>query len=103
METHREGVGDLVLDQVRAALDQALAAERETLAGLEGDDARFAELELDMNTSYTVHLRSLPSEQIRYHRLNSDSAALISGKDPDCSQIVQLLASFLPKTAGKAD
>ena len=41
--------GDLggTLDQVRAALDQALAAERETLAGDEGEDARFAELELD--------------------------------------------------------
>ena len=41
--------GDLggTLDQVRAALDQALAAERETLAGDEGDDARFAEMELD--------------------------------------------------------
>ena len=40
--------GDLggTLDQVRAALDQALAAEQETLAGLEGDDARLAELEL---------------------------------------------------------
>jgi uncharacterized protein with von Willebrand factor type A (vWA) domain len=34
------------LDQVRAALDQALAAERETLAGMEGDDARLAEMEL---------------------------------------------------------
>jgi uncharacterized protein with von Willebrand factor type A (vWA) domain len=41
--------GDLggTLDQVRAALDQALAAERETLAATEGDDARFAEMELD--------------------------------------------------------
>ena len=41
--------GDLggTLDQVRAALDQALAAERETLAGTDGEDARFAELELD--------------------------------------------------------
>jgi len=41
--------GDLggTLDQVRAALDQALASERETLAGDEGDDARFAEMELD--------------------------------------------------------
>ncbi|CAA9347268.1 MAG: FIG019045: long form Mg-chelase associated protein with vWA domain [uncultured Nocardioidaceae bacterium] len=40
--------GDLggTLDQVRAALDQAVAAEQETLAGLEGDDARLAELEL---------------------------------------------------------
>ncbi len=41
--------GDLgaTLDQIRAALDQALAAERETLAGAEDDDARLAELELD--------------------------------------------------------
>src|SRR3954471_13947640 len=40
--------GDLggTLDQVRAALDQALAQERDTLAGEEGDDARFAEMEL---------------------------------------------------------
>ena len=40
--------GDLggTLDQVRAALDQAVAAEQETLAGLEGDDVRLAELEL---------------------------------------------------------
>ncbi|MGH3384386.1 MAG: vWA domain-containing protein [Nocardioidaceae bacterium] len=40
--------GDLAgtLDQVRAALDQALAAERDTLAGQEGDAARLAELEL---------------------------------------------------------
>jgi uncharacterized protein with von Willebrand factor type A (vWA) domain len=41
--------GDLggTLDQVRAALDQALAAEREALAGTEGDAARMAEMELD--------------------------------------------------------
>ncbi len=40
--------GDLggTLDQVRAALDQALAQERDTLAGEEGDDARWAEMEL---------------------------------------------------------
>lgn len=40
--------GDLggTLDQVRAALDQALADERDTLAGEEGDDARWAEMEL---------------------------------------------------------
>ena len=40
--------GDLAgtLDQVRAALDQALASEQETLAGLDGDDARLAEMEL---------------------------------------------------------
>jgi uncharacterized protein with von Willebrand factor type A (vWA) domain len=41
--------GDLggILDQVRAALDQALAAERETLAGSDTADARVAELELE--------------------------------------------------------
>ncbi|MDN5770777.1 MAG: hypothetical protein L0H24_07780 [Microlunatus sp.] len=41
--------GDLggTLDQVRAALDPALAAEREQLAGMDGDEHRLAELELD--------------------------------------------------------
>ncbi|WP_375432822.1 VWA domain-containing protein [uncultured Friedmanniella sp.] len=41
--------GDLggTLDQVRAALDQALAFEREALAATEGDEARMAEMELD--------------------------------------------------------
>src|SRR6476646_1455299 len=40
--------GDLggTLDQVRAALDQALAQERDQLAGEEDDDARWAEMEL---------------------------------------------------------
>ncbi len=40
--------GDLggTLDQVRAALDQALAAERDTLAGEDSDDARLAEMDL---------------------------------------------------------
>jgi uncharacterized protein with von Willebrand factor type A (vWA) domain len=41
--------GDLggVLNQVRAALDQALAAERENLAAIDSEGARLAELELD--------------------------------------------------------
>ncbi|HEV7146762.1 MAG TPA: VWA domain-containing protein [Pedococcus sp.] len=40
--------GDLsgTLDQVRAALDQALAAERDTLAGEDSDAARLAEMDL---------------------------------------------------------
>ncbi|MCU1538472.1 MAG: hypothetical protein JWP82_2823 [Humibacillus sp.] len=40
--------GDLggTLDQVRAMLDQALAQERDALAGEEGDDARLAEMDL---------------------------------------------------------
>lgn len=36
-----------MLDQVRAALDQALAAERDTLSGQDGTEARLAEMELD--------------------------------------------------------
>jgi uncharacterized protein with von Willebrand factor type A (vWA) domain len=41
--------GDLggTLDQVREALDQALATERQGLAGTDGDDARLAEMELE--------------------------------------------------------
>ena len=41
--------GDLAgtLDQVRQELDQALSAEREFLAGRDGDDARLAEMNLD--------------------------------------------------------
>lgn len=41
--------GDLggTLDQIRSALDQALAAEREQLAGMDGDEHRLAEMELD--------------------------------------------------------
>ncbi len=48
MRRAAERRGDLggTLDQVRAALDQALAAEQETLAGMDGDDARLAEMEL---------------------------------------------------------
>lgn len=46
-QARRRGELGGVLDQVRAALDQALAAERETLAATDSDDARLAELELD--------------------------------------------------------
>ena len=46
-QARRRGDLGATLDQVRAALDQALAAERETLAGSETEDARLAELELD--------------------------------------------------------
>ncbi|MRG93033.1 thioesterase domain-containing protein [Polyangium spumosum] len=53
------------------------------------------ELELDMNTSYTVHLRSLPPEQIHYHPLSADCASLFSGEDPDCSLISRRMAEML--------
>src|SRR5512132_4057751 len=46
-QTRRRGDLGGVLDQVRAALDQALAAERETLAASDSPEARLAELELD--------------------------------------------------------
>ncbi len=42
----RRGSVGATLDQVRSALDQAVAEERETLATLEGDEARLAEMEL---------------------------------------------------------
>ena len=45
-QARRRGDLGATLDQVRAALDQALAAERETLAGTEGDEARLAEMDL---------------------------------------------------------
>jgi len=46
-EASRRGDLDGALTKARAQLDQALAAEREELAGREGDDARFAEARLD--------------------------------------------------------
>ena len=46
-QARRRGNLGGTLDQVRAALDQALAAEREALAGQDGMDARMAEMELD--------------------------------------------------------
>ncbi|GAA0294357.1 vWA domain-containing protein [Kineococcus aurantiacus] len=46
-EAARRGDLDGALTTARAQLDQALAAEREELAGRDGDDARFAEARLD--------------------------------------------------------
>jgi uncharacterized protein with von Willebrand factor type A (vWA) domain len=46
-EARRRGDLGGTLDRVRAALDQALAEERETLAAEEGDAARMAEMELE--------------------------------------------------------
>jgi uncharacterized protein with von Willebrand factor type A (vWA) domain len=46
-QTRRRGDLGGILDQIRAALDQALAAEREALAATDSEDARLAELELD--------------------------------------------------------
>ena len=46
-QARRRGELGGVLDQVRAALDQALAAERDTLAADSSAEARLAELELD--------------------------------------------------------
>jgi uncharacterized protein with von Willebrand factor type A (vWA) domain len=46
-ETARRGRLDGAVTKARSQLDQALAAEREELAGQDGDDARFAEAQLD--------------------------------------------------------
>lgn len=53
------------------------------------------ELELDLNTSYTVALRSTPSEQIHYHPLDADSAAMFSGSEPDSGLIARRMADFI--------
>jgi hypothetical protein len=55
------------------------------------------ELLLDMNTSYTVHLRGLPPEMVRYHPLNADTSALFNGSEPDCGRICRELATFLAR------
>jgi uncharacterized protein with von Willebrand factor type A (vWA) domain len=62
----RRGELGATLDQVRAALDQALAAEQETLAGIEGEDARLAEMELATLPDDTAGaVRALDSYQWR--------------------------------------
>jgi thioesterase domain-containing protein len=53
------------------------------------------ELELDLNTSYTVALRNTPPEQIRYHPLDADSAAMFSGSEPDSGLIARRMGEFL--------
>lgn len=53
------------------------------------------ELELDLNTSYTVALRSTPPEQLRYHKLDADSAAMFSGSEPDSGLIARRMGDFL--------
>jgi uncharacterized protein with von Willebrand factor type A (vWA) domain len=72
--------GDLggTLDQVRAALDQALAAERETLAATDGDDARFAEMELDtLPDDVAGAVRALEPYQWRSEEARATYAAIL--------------------------
>ena len=67
--------GDLggTLDQVRAALDQALATERDALAGSDTDDARLAELELEaLPDDVAGAVRSLD----RYSWLSEEARAI---------------------------
>lgn len=53
------------------------------------------EIELDLNTSYTVAIRSTPPEQIRYYPLDADSAAMFSGSEPDSGLIARRMGDFL--------
>lgn len=53
------------------------------------------ELELDLHTSYTCALRSTPPEQIHYHPLDADSAAMFSGSEPDSGLIARRMGEFL--------
>lgn len=67
--------GDLsgTLDQVRAMLDQALAAERDALAGADDPEARMAELELDTLPDQTASAVQALSD----YRWRSDEARRI--------------------------
>src|SRR5690242_5336613 len=53
-EAMRRGNLDGAVTRAQALLDQAIAAEREELAGRDGDDARFAEAMLDSLPSSTA-------------------------------------------------
>jgi uncharacterized protein with von Willebrand factor type A (vWA) domain len=103
------------LDQVRAALDQALAAERETLAGQDSMDARLAEMELDtIPDDVAGAVRALDDynwqsdqarqtyesikEMLREQVLDSQFAGLkqaLSNPDPEAMQRVKDMMSDL--------
>ncbi|SDD38863.1 vWA domain-containing protein [Auraticoccus monumenti] len=105
-ELQRRGNLGGVLDQVRAALDQAVAAEREALAGDGTDAARLAEMELDtLPGSTAADVRALADyswrseearrtyeqikEMLREQVLDQQFAGLkqaLSGQDPAGSQ-----------------
>src|SRR5918992_1813648 len=77
-EAGRRGDRGGTLDQVRAALDQALAAERETLAATDGDDARFAEMELDtLPDDVAGAVRALEPYQWRSEDARATYAAIL--------------------------
>ena len=125
---HREEVrrrGDLAgtLDRVRQMLDQALAAEKDTLARDESDDARLHELELDTLPDDPARaVRELASydwqseearqtyEQIqamlRREVLDAQFAGMkqaLSGQDPAASEAVrEMLADLNPLLAAHA-
>jgi uncharacterized protein with von Willebrand factor type A (vWA) domain len=103
--------GDLggVLDQVRAALDQALAAERDALAGADDEAARTAELELaTLPDDVAGQVRALADydwrsaearstyesirEMLREQVLDAQFAGMrrfLSGEDPEAMQRVR--------------
>lgn len=108
-QARRRGNLGGTLDQVRAALDQAMTAERETLAGQDGMDARMAEMELatvpddvagavraleDYNWQSDEARQTYESikEMLRQQVLDSQFAGLqqaLSNPDPDAMQRVK--------------
>ncbi|MVA74988.1 hypothetical protein GC722_02940 [Auraticoccus sp. F435] len=105
-ELRRRGNLGGVLDQVRAALDQALAAERDALAEDPGEEARWAEMELDtLPDSTAAAVRGLAdyewrseearqtyqqiTQMLREQVLDQQFAGMkqaLSGQDPESSQ-----------------
>ena len=103
--------GDLggTLDQVRAMLDQALAAERDALAAEHGDDARLAEMDLatlpddvagavraladhDWHSPEAKAIYDQIQQMLRREVLDAQFAGLkqaLSGQDPEAMQAVK--------------
>ena len=115
-EVQRRGNLSGTLDQVREELDQALTAERDFLAGKEGDDARLAEMSLDTLPDDTAgqvrelgdyQWRSAEGQQhwqnvmdmLRKEVLDAQFAGMkqaLSGQDPAAMEAVRVVASRHP-------
>ena len=116
--------GDLggTLDQIRAALDQALAAEREQLAGMDGDEHRLAEMELEtIPDDVAGAVRALSDYQWRSDEARQTYQAItqmlqrevldaqfagmkqaLEGQDPEAMQQVKDMLADLNNAAGQA-
>jgi len=114
-EVQRRGNLSGTLDQVRQELDQALTAERDFLAGKDGDDARLAEMSLDTLPDDTAgqvreladyQWRSAEGQQhwqnvldmLRKEVLDAQFAGMkqaLSGQDPAAMEAVRAMMADL--------